>query len=86
MSPMRNLAALFCIAAFGWAQNWPQFRGPSAVGIGDGLNPPISFDAVRSANIAWKTRIPGLGHCKSGPLGRPALCNHRHQQQSQRRV
>jgi len=60
--PVRNLALLLCIVGSGWAQNWPQFRGRAALGIGDGQNPPISWDAESSVNIAWKTRIPGLGH------------------------
>ena len=43
------------------AQNWPSFRGPSATGVADGTNPPVSFDGGKeSRNLAWKTPIPGL--------------------------
>lgn len=44
------------------AQNWPGFRGANAAGNGDGQNPPVSWDAEKNINIAWKTPIPGLAH------------------------
>jgi len=46
-----------CIAADG---NWPQFRGPSGSGLGDGANPPVQWDAAKGTNIAWTAEIPGL--------------------------
>ncbi len=42
--------------------NWPQFRGPDATGIGDGQQPPITWDVKTGENVKWKTPIPGLGH------------------------
>ena len=45
--------------------NWPQFRGPSALGIGPGT-PPLQWDVDSGTNVEWKTRIPGLGH--SSPI------------------
>ncbi|MDP6443119.1 MAG: PQQ-binding-like beta-propeller repeat protein [Pirellulaceae bacterium] len=47
------------------ADNWPQFRGAGAAGIGSG-KPPIEWDVESGRNIAWKTRVPGLGH--SSPI------------------
>ena len=44
------------------AQNWPAFRGENASGLGDGQDPPITWDATTSRNILWKTPIAGLGH------------------------
>ena len=44
------------------AQNWPGFRGANAAGNGDGQNPPVTWDAEKNINIAWKTPIPGLAH------------------------
>lgn len=41
--------------------NWPQFRGPQASGIGTG-NPPIEWDVETGKNVGWKTPIAGLGH------------------------
>ncbi len=45
--------------------HWPSFRGPQASGIAEGYPTPTTWNAETSKNIAWKTRIPGLGH--SGP-------------------
>jgi len=45
-------------AAF--AGDWPQFRGPSASGIGDGAKPPVHWDAAKGVNVAWTVEIPGL--------------------------
>jgi outer membrane protein assembly factor BamB len=42
--------------------NWPQFRGPNGTGIGDGQQPPISWNVKTGENVRWKTPIPGLGH------------------------
>jgi outer membrane protein assembly factor BamB len=50
------------------AQNWPSFRGPNASGVADGANAPVSWDAIKSVNVKWKTPIPGLAH--SSPVVR----------------
>jgi outer membrane protein assembly factor BamB len=44
------------------AQHWPSFRGANASGVADAGQPPVTWDGVKSINIAWKTAIPGLGH------------------------
>jgi outer membrane protein assembly factor BamB len=44
------------------AINWPQFRGPDGTGIGDGQQPPITWNVKTGQNVRWKTPIPGLGH------------------------
>ena len=63
---MRRLAllvfALCLIATAANAQNWPQFRGPSATGVVEGGAAAVSFDANKTVNTVWKTAIPGLGH------------------------
>jgi outer membrane protein assembly factor BamB len=41
------------------AQNWPQWRGPSANGIADQGNYPVRFSAAD--NILWKAELPGKG-------------------------
>ncbi len=43
------------------AQNWPQFRGPDAGGIGTGA-PPVTWNLESGKNVAWRVRVPGLGH------------------------
>ena len=55
-----KLAALLLAASAVWAGDWPQFRGPSASGIGDGSKPPLHWDAAKGTHIAWSTEIPGL--------------------------
>ena len=42
--------------------NWPQFRGPAAMGIASNQNLPLKWDVKKGTNIRWKARIPGLGH------------------------
>lgn len=46
--------------ARGADENWPQFRGPGARGLGaDGAGLPVAWSA--GENVAWKTDLPGLG-------------------------
>ncbi len=56
-------AALFLLSVTAWAadSNWPQFRGPSASGLGAG-SPPTEWNGESGKNIRWKTEIPGLGY------------------------
>lgn len=62
-----KVAATFVVAfvAFAADPNWPQFRGPSAGGVGSG-SPPLEWNGASGKNIRWKTEIPGLGH--SSPI------------------
>jgi outer membrane protein assembly factor BamB len=53
-------------AGLALAQDWPSFRGRHASGVADGHALPVTWDAEKSTNIAWKTPIPGLGH--SSPI------------------
>ena len=52
---------LLALTALAADPNWPQFRGPSASGVGTG-SPPIEWNGESGKNIRWKTAIPGLGH------------------------
>lgn len=38
---------------------WPQFRGPDARGVLDGVGLPVEWSGTE--NIVWKTEIPGTG-------------------------
>ena len=42
--------------------NWPQFRGPEASGVAEGVATPTTWNVPESSNLKWKTPIPGLGH------------------------
>src|SRR5271157_2808121 len=56
----RHLAAVIAVASLATAADWPQFRGPSASGVGTGSKPPIHWDATKGTNVVWKAEIPGL--------------------------
>ena len=40
-------------------QNWPQWRGPLAIGIAPNANPPTTWSETE--HIRWKVKIPGRG-------------------------
>ena len=42
-----------------WAEDWPGFRGPTRQGISQEKDVPTEWS--RSANILWKTPVPGNG-------------------------
>lgn len=46
-------------------ENWPQFRGENANGLGAG-NPPTQWNVETGENILWSTKLEGLGH--SAPI------------------
>jgi outer membrane protein assembly factor BamB len=56
----RITLSLLAAACAAFAGDWPQFRGPSASGIGDGAKPPVKWDAAKGEHILWKVEIPGL--------------------------
>lgn len=61
MRQIRSIVLLLpAVAAFGADNNWPQFRGPAASGIGTGA--PVTEWNSAGKNILWKSAIPGLGH------------------------
>ena len=41
------------------AADWPQFRGPGALGRGDSKGAPLSWSDT--SNIVWKAKLPGPG-------------------------
>ena len=52
-------ATLFLLTVAGlFAADWPQFRGPGAAGIADGVRFPERWSETE--NVAWKTAIPGV--------------------------
>lgn len=46
------------------SQNWPCWRGPNQDGTSIESNLPTKWDSI--TNIAWKTRVPGIGY--SSPI------------------
>lgn len=51
------LASMVASAGLVPAENWPQFRGPTAQGISTDKNPPLTWSATE--NVAWQTELPG---------------------------
>jgi len=64
---------LIALGTAAHAQNWPQFRGPGATGVTEGLAKPAKFDAATSQNVRWKTAIPGLSHASPVVWGNKVL-------------
>ncbi|MCI0683481.1 MAG: PQQ-binding-like beta-propeller repeat protein [Gemmataceae bacterium] len=52
-------ACLFASAHTAFAENWPEFRGPSGQGHYTGKKLPIVWSTTE--NVVWKTKIPGAG-------------------------
>ena len=42
-------------------KNWPNFRGPGAIGHAINANPPLDWNVEEGKNILWKTEIPKPG-------------------------
>lgn len=45
-----------------WNKNWPQFRGPSGMGVATSVKLPTSWDGPTGKNILWKTAVPLEGN------------------------
>lgn len=58
------LLAWMCFPASGWAENWPQWRGPASQGLSNEQALPIHWTQTR--NVRWRTPIPGEG--SSSPI------------------
>lgn len=60
---MKNLPffLLFALASQAMAApgDWPQFRGPDGLGIGEARGLPTEWSATK--NVIWKTKLPGPG-------------------------
>lgn len=61
------VTALVLLAGVADAQReWPSFRGPDGSGVSADAQPPVAWNVGSSANVAWRTALPGLGH--SSPI------------------
>ena len=58
------VASLALLNVTAGAANWPQWRGPSGMGISSEKNLPAEWSPMK--NIKWKTPIPGRAH--SSPI------------------
>jgi outer membrane protein assembly factor BamB len=55
----RVLLLLFALASAVPAEDWPEFRGPTAQGHSTERGLPLEWSESR--NVMWKARVPGLG-------------------------
>ena len=77
--------AAFGIGTAALAEDWPQFRGPTGMGLTTERGLPIEWDGAKGKNVAWKVKLPGAvpdasaDHNQSSPdrLARSDLCDHR---------
>jgi outer membrane protein assembly factor BamB len=44
------------------AADWPQFRGPHALGVDATKLLPVKWNIETGENVRWQTLLPGLGH------------------------
>lgn len=58
------LVGWLALGSFGFAEDWPAWRGPRLDGHSNEKNLPIKWSA--KDNVAWSTPIPGIGH--SSPI------------------
>jgi len=62
-SPRLCIASIPCLvlaaAAVVVADDWPQFRGPAGLGIGQMSSLPAEWNDAK--NVVWKTELPGAG-------------------------
>jgi outer membrane protein assembly factor BamB len=53
------LLVLLSLGAAGYAEDWPQWRGPNRDGISGEANLPASWSMTK--NLAWTAPLPGMG-------------------------
>jgi outer membrane protein assembly factor BamB len=59
-SSFTSLALMALMSPWGaWAQDWPEFRGPSGDGHSPAKQLPLQWS--ESKNLLWKKEIPGIG-------------------------
>ncbi|HSU67908.1 MAG TPA: PQQ-binding-like beta-propeller repeat protein [Tepidisphaeraceae bacterium] len=58
--PALHLVFVLLLGSLARAENWPQWRGPRGDGTSTEENVPTKWSGT--ANVRWKTEIPGIGH------------------------
>lgn len=62
------LPLLCCLAASAGAMDWPQFRGPSGVGLTPETGLPLKWDGQTGEGILWKAPLPKSDNGWSSPI------------------
>jgi outer membrane protein assembly factor BamB len=72
------VAFLTLVGSLAWADDWPQFRGPTGLGYTPEKNLPLTWGGEKGENIAWKAALIGEGHASPIVSGdRVILCTVR---------
>ena len=50
------------------AADWPQFRGPTGVGLSGEKNLPLKWGGKEKENVLWQTPLIGQGHAIKGSV------------------
>ncbi|MDB6175129.1 MAG: outer rane biosis protein BamB [Chthoniobacteraceae bacterium] len=68
--PHRCLVAIICalISTAAYAENWPQFRGPTGLGYTEETDLPLSWNLKTGENIAWSAPLPPSDNSYSSPI------------------
>jgi outer membrane protein assembly factor BamB len=67
MHPIKSLCLLLLISTVSFAEDWPQWRGPTGQGIAN--DQPVPTKWSETENIAWRTPIRGKGWSSPVILG-----------------
>lgn len=59
-----------CFCGAGFAEDWPQWRGPTGQGQFHGDKPPIKWDAKTGENVLWRAPLPKGDTPYSSPVVR----------------
>ncbi len=59
LSPLLLLTVLATSVAVADTENWPQYRGAKADGLGEGVTLPDTWSPTE--NVVWKASVPGWG-------------------------
>lgn len=68
----RSLLAMLALVLV--AADWPNWRGPTGIGITDARDLPLTWGGTENNNVLWKTPLPGadgkvkLDHNQSSPI------------------
>jgi outer membrane protein assembly factor BamB len=71
MKPPRPLFPILFLTAWviipagislAFAENWPQFRGPTGLGYTEEKNLPLTWGGPGNQNVLWKSELKGQGH------------------------
>ncbi len=71
---LRGLIVLSLATSAAWAEDWPQYRGPTGMGISKDTNLPLTWGGKNNENVLWKVPLPGTtakgkpDHNQSSPI------------------